>query len=131
MNMHEIFDKVATHLIEQGVRCVFPMRQGGGPPYCCRYRYKDLSCAVGCLIDDRRYHDDIEGNSANEPVVLEALRGSGILAGDKSYDDLAKINLLLDLQCIHDSGQPHEWPKRLRAAADKHGIDWTNVGVLL
>lgn len=87
MTHQEIFNKVITHLRNQGVQSI-------GNYGRCKYRGKDgTSCALGCLIDDKYYNKSLEGLSIVHAYVRKAIRLSiGHVPAD----------LLGDLQTIHD-----------------------------
>ena len=53
----EVFDQVATHLINQKVRSASQLGVS------CYYRQDDLKCAAGCLISDDEYDVSIEGKA--------------------------------------------------------------------
>lgn len=99
MTAQEIFDKVSAHLLEQKFAAV-------GAHGSCRYRGRNgTSCAVGCLIPDEHYIEDMEGYSVNAVIeqcpperaalMASVLKASGI--------ERADFKLLLDLQFVHDS----------------------------
>lgn len=57
--LQALLDRMIDHLATQKARAVDPISG------VCRYRTRDgLMCAVGCLIDDDDYDDDIEGDLA-------------------------------------------------------------------
>jgi len=93
MNKQEIFDKISTHLIKQGVQAIHNNT--------CLYYDEETGhkCAIGCLIPTELYDYDIEGNSVEElyrfPKFKEFL---------KDYD----FELLEDLQHAHDVGTNQE-----------------------
>lgn len=106
--LQEIYDKVKVHLLAQGRPAMF---QGS-----CVYRSPSgLKCAVGCLITDEAYDEDLEGvpvrclfePGTEDKDVTEAyramLRESGI---DTSNKDL--LRLLSSLQKAHDDGVSDE-----------------------
>ncbi len=109
----ETFDLVFTHLFEQGERAVDEVTL-----YC---RYRDthgLKCAVGCLIPDSEYTEDMEDclpYVRSENDLTRLLRNLG-------HD----INLCGDLQSVHDSRQwgidMHEVLKGLRTVAKIHNL---------
>lgn len=91
----KLFDKVVNHLVAQGKQSIghFPSGDEG-----CLYRSKDgLSCAVGCLIEDKHYTRDMENREPGYPVVTEGLRKSGVST------DASTLQLLRELQRIHDN----------------------------
>lgn len=100
MTPQEIFNKVVTHLFDQGGKS-----EHGG---LCRYRdpYGN-SCAVGCLIPDEIYDPGIEGaglrglterrfHSERQLKLVKVLERSGI-----AEPTLRK--LLERLQSVHDN----------------------------
>ena len=60
MNQQEIFDKVATHLITQGVQAT-SVKESGGYPSCAYRGDNGTMCAAGCLIPDEEYNPEFEG----------------------------------------------------------------------
>lgn len=125
MNAQEIFDKVATHLIQQGE----PAMDSNGD---CVYRNdQGLKCAVGCLIPDDKYEGRFEqlGIGANLSANKErqsdieglwsVLEGEGILRDEH-------LQLLEDLQEAHDgweAGGVHLIIGALNYVADNHDLD--------
>ncbi len=107
MTNQEIFDKVVTHLRQQGR----PAAYADG----CRYRAEnELSCAVGCLISDADYTSDIEGLAVTE-IDPRILWNSGI--GPDQMD------LLTDLQLCHDESPTFsKLLCRLTVAANRNNI---------
>lgn len=84
-----LFDKVATHLMTQG-RASMLTRPHADP--LCAYRgNNDTACAVGCLIEDNRYHDSFEGSTIMSSVVAHSIPGT---------ED--HVGLLGALQSAHD-----------------------------
>lgn len=107
----EIYDKVKSHLLTQGVRSKLSRDHlfvGSGG---CAYRGQDnTKCAVGCLIPDELYDYKIEGRAVlGSPLLVSILTKLGI--SDESY------GLLVTLQEIHDSYDPALWESRLRTLA--------------
>ena len=72
----------------------------------------ELKCAIGCLISDEFYSEEIESKTVDEPIVKEALKNS--LNQPITSED---IELLKDLQDLHDYLDPKEWRKKLDALA--------------
>lgn len=109
--LQAIFDRVANHLLTQGVRA-YDTRKN-----ICAYRtHNGLKCAVGCLIKDEYYDSNIEGISIStymgfnmyensiSSVKLRSLQLKDSL--QKSGIDIENskiLNLLLRLQVIHDN----------------------------
>ncbi|ALF86785.1 MULTISPECIES: hypothetical protein [Ralstonia solanacearum species complex] len=108
--IEDLFERVRTHLLAQQCRS----EDADGEP-----RYRGLGnrrCGIGALIDDAYYRADIErlGVSllrvpGNDPLSC-ALRQSGI-----DVDDDRVVELLIDLQDIHDLQAIECWPAALEA----------------
>lgn len=97
----ELFDRVADHLRKQNAKSVDADSR-------CFYRGPNgLKCAVGFLITDEAYSEDIESMSADSVEVCAALEKSGIKL------DLATIGMLLDLQFVHDRYPVYSWAEKL------------------
>ena len=110
MKKKEVFKRVAKHLLAQNEAC-----RGGVTRYDCWYRHPsrvELKCAIGCLISDEFYSEEIENNAVDEPIVKEVLKKS--LNQPITSED---IELLKDLQDLHDYLDPKEWRKKLDALA--------------
>lgn len=106
MTNQEIFSKVATHLLTQNEKAQAP--RGIGEMQC-RYRVEDASgkvlrCAVGCLIPDAHYTNNIEGEAAGP----ETWRLLAQVFGVPKLQHLT-VRLLTDLQCIHDQAPVRQW----------------------
>ena len=107
MKKKEVFKRVAKHLLAQNEACVTLSD--------CWYRHPSrvkLKCAIGCLIPDKFYSEEIENKTVDEPIVKEALKKSlnqSITSSD--------IKLLKDLQDLHDYQDPKDWRKKLDALA--------------
>ena len=107
MTDQELFDRVAAHLLKQKERSV----ANGGT---CLYRNGGLSCAIGALIPEDRYREEMEGQG----VTL-------LLMG---YPDLpfagCDISLMRSLQNMHDCWTPPSWPERLEAIAAEYNLEF-------
>lgn len=89
----EVFDHVATHLIQQTSRSE---SEDG-----CRYRGPDgLKCAAGCLISDEEYSEDFE-----EKGWISLVANSKVPAVHK--------DLIYKLQDLHDWDAPNLWKQKL------------------
>jgi hypothetical protein len=131
MTNQELFDKVATRLIQQGGPAYEP---GFG----CKYRTdRGRVCAAGALILDEHYDPVFEGKSTPElgdflqvpeKVLEKALLNSGVLP--------EQFDLVRRLQGAHDrytgdSMPDEEWLTRWRGAMRRIGRDeGLNVSVL-
>jgi hypothetical protein len=96
MNQQEIFDKVATHLITQGVQALTIADVGrASPSPVCAYRGDNgTMCAAGCLIPDEEYKTEFEGLPWGRRLA-EAIPSLASLT-DKDHD------LIVSLQNVHD-----------------------------
>ena len=121
----EIFDTVSKHLLKQNERA--------GNNGACAYRTVSivgtpLSCAVGCLIPDDVYHEDMEGHYVGSllsdfpklaRVFAINLDYRGDVAGEECYKTM---RLLRDLQDIHDGQSTCDWEESLIEIGDDiHG----------
>jgi hypothetical protein len=90
----------------------------------CRLRgHRGRKCAIGCLIQDEYYHPDLEQigisylrNYPDSPL-LRALAASGVDVGSK-----ALIDLLIELEDIHDGTAVSEWSWRLERLGREYGF---------
>lgn len=111
-----VFEKVAAHLLQQGVRAMRPTPTG----HSCSYRgVRETACAVGCLISDDRYDPGMEGKIADVSFVSEYLP-----------ELIGSQHLLRSLQYIHDDGDSWDGRgssrdtlrKRLMRVAENYGL---------
>lgn len=110
LTQREVFDKVKAHLLQQGCRSV---KYIDSLREICRYRAPDgKMCAIGCLIKDEYYSEDLEGHATTHHLVEQALQDSGINVEDGREGMSMKI-MLLDLQVIHDMYRPDNWAEQL------------------
>lgn len=108
MNKQEVFDKVYAHLVEQGHQAKGHSSGGSVSPQYCAYRSADgvSQCAMGVLIDDEHYNVGMEGNQADDPLITQALRDSGV--GCAHYNDPHEEEddqFFVLLQDAHDSDE--------------------------
>lgn len=102
-----IFEIVEKHMLKQKKQSV----NSGGMK--CAYRGVDgLKCAVGCLIKDEFYRPDIEHGLSTTPAAQEAVAKS--LGYEKEQLPKNILNLLCDLQDIHDQEEPECWKRELK-----------------
>lgn len=112
MNAQDVFDKVVAHLRKQNGKALNEVGL-------CRYRGIDGNmCAVGCLIADEHYSNDLEGNGSREFRIIEALEKSGI-------PNTPKINDLLDdMQEVHDGCLVDDWESRFKVVAEEYNLKY-------
>ena len=100
----QVFEYVKDHLLKQNQQS----SHGSG----CAYRGPyGMSCAVGCLIDDDHYHEDLEDNDVFDGGVIDTLLmsvGNWLVEVNDRLSD-KRILMLRLLQQIHDCTQPYTW----------------------
>lgn len=110
MNKQKVFNQVVIHLITQNERAF-------GPRGNCVYRGKDgLRCAIGCLIPDDKYNEDMEGTPLSKKQSVQdaiSLKMSSL-----------HLQLLVSLQFIHDHTTPHHWETELKAIAKQNKLSF-------
>ena len=106
----EIFNKVATHLIEQDEQALNSEGE-------CVYLDKITGrrCAIGCLIPDDHsaLHLQFMGGVNSLFNAFPDLEG---LMGTENFQ------LLVDLQKLHDTKEPELWSDGLRVIADRFDL---------
>lgn len=108
MNQQEIFNAVVKHMARQGA----PAKSEDGT---CSYRGaekdgKQTSCAVGCLIPDDMYLEEMEANTIY--TLLRYAEAYNIKLPEHITDP-ANTPLLRQLQKVHDGHDDwvEDWPK--------------------
>jgi hypothetical protein len=129
MNAMDIFNKVSAHLLAQN-QC---SENADG---LCKYRYDDLRCAIGALIETD-YSRSLEQSSVmnlkikngkwieNNCLLGRALNSNGIPASDQI------LELLIALRHIHDRKPVRQWPKELHeleSKVEQETIDKPTIG---
>lgn len=106
--LQQIFHQAARHMLQQGKKSKLTVRGVGGY---CTYRFEDLKCAAGVFISDEMYNKDLEGESINS-----------VLNKFKIRVPLGVAELLIRLQCIHDSASVSAWKHTLDDLAEELGL---------
>lgn len=107
MTAQEMFDKVAVHMVTQNKKS---LNEHGF----CRYRGEgNTKCAAGCLLSDEDYNIDFEGGTTYSPIVQPTFIK---IVGVENLD------LLRELQQIHDDVVPNQWTISLRNIAKKYAL---------
>jgi hypothetical protein len=126
----EIFDEVATRIIEQGGRCSFINGSGfdsGGYAY---RNSKGQRCAVGWLMNDEEiaayadYGSSIDALLEEQEQGVTAEDGVPMLPLRPFFKE--NIKLLRDLQIAHDFHQEPwmmMWQARMRNLAQNYNLD--------
>lgn len=103
MEKHEmlaIVDQVEEALVKQGKKS-----EDGNKPGKCMYRGPDgTKCGIGHLISDRCYNPLLEGTSARNTLIRDALQCSGLPTLEE-HDAI----FLLKLQQVHDQNGAKDW----------------------
>jgi len=105
------FEKVANHLLTQNSRSVDALDT-------CLYRdVKGKRCAIGCLIEDIQYTEELEGKTVTNNLVVDALNASNFNTTD------AEIGFYSSLQQIHDGTLIENWRRNLILIGRKYKLD--------
>lgn len=108
----EVFDFVKAHLLKQN------RRSSNG--YRCLYRHPTSetvnACAVGCLIFDEEYRENMEGAGVGG-LSVEILHH---MPSFRPNNDV--LRLLNDLQGLHDRVAEHQWSDQLDNIAKEHKL---------
>jgi hypothetical protein len=109
MTAQEVFETVARHLLTQG-------RQSINAKGHCAYRGAEgRMCAVGCLITDDEYAPVMDEGNDGSVLGLQYKR----LLPERL---VGHVDLLTDLQRLHDAGASGTWRERLTKLAHAHGL---------
>lgn len=117
LNAFAVFERVRCHMLSQQAASE---DEAGS----CRLRgYHGRKCAIGCLIRDEHYHPALEQlgisyfrNYPDSPL-LQALEASGVNVRSRPL-----IDLLIELEDIHDGCAVSDWPSRLERLGREHGF---------
>ncbi len=110
MGQQTTFDRVVSHLRRQNAKAM-------GAYGLCLYRAANgRRCAVGCLIPDGMYSPSLEGQS----LELETSGELRAILEDEGHD----VNLVRQLQMIHDTVLIHHWETEFAKLAAKHNLDF-------
>lgn len=111
------FDFICNHLLTQNDRSISTDENS---PFDCLYRNPEngMKCAVGCLIPDDKYRENIEGLGVNDSIMITLLHDcmpNWIMTKHS-------INMLHDLQGIHDRGVVEGWEDEFFLVAEKYQL---------
>ncbi|EKS68981.1 hypothetical protein BURK_028165 [Burkholderia sp. SJ98] len=113
----DIYERVSEHLLTQ--RAVSEDDNGS-----CRLRSPEgRKCAIGSLVRDDVYEPELEGvgisyyRHARDGGLLRALYASKVNAYDPNI-----IDLLIELEEVHDYAEIEEWPALLAALGRRHAF---------
>jgi hypothetical protein len=91
----EVFEYISNHLLKQNEKSI----EGD----VCMYRAGNLKCAVGAVIGQIYYHEELEGRMISSDNEIKEIVQRSIPKW--------KINtsMLAELQDIHDGYEPYGW----------------------
>lgn len=113
MTRQEVFTKVVMHLREQKVQSG-EMDEDG--LWVCKYRGpNNTKCAAGCLIADEHYDNAMENRDCFVDSIERALVASGVSKSD--------MQLVRELQILHDTREPESWKTAFIKMADHFGLE--------
>lgn len=123
-----LFDYVARHLLRQNARSLSNASENRNDNHCVYRSFNGLKCAAGCLIDDSLYTADLECRSILEKPVKDAIEASigrkidgKIFGGDPECG--TEMDLVCQLQKLHDHNPPEMWKDKLRALATRFKLE--------
>jgi hypothetical protein len=111
-SLQEVFNFVAGHLLWQQHKS---KRRGAG---CAYYGENGSRCAVGCLIPEDLYPLVKEGEG-----VTELCQRINVPCWVTFNKPTRVIELLEELQQLHDHKRPDEWRRCLNAVAWQFGLE--------
>ena len=122
LTKQEVFDKVATHLLTQMEQSRSEAAKGfSKEPTGCAYRGDGgKMCAVGCLIPDDIYDEEMEGKISYS-LFYDFYKFRELF--DTSVPATEITALLSALQKIHDCSNPSAWLRELEDEAIYRGLD--------
>jgi hypothetical protein len=99
----QVFEQVAIHLLTQNAKSI-------NQDYHCLYKNENgLKCAAGSLIHDDEYNNDFEDKQWSYVSINMGIRNH--------------VDLITDLQNIHDSNQPNEWFDELTILGNEYNLN--------
>jgi len=100
MTEQGVFDKIASHLMKQGTKCID--RDGA-----CNYRNGfGQACAAGCLLTDE-----------------EATNSNAAWRQQCPEDLVFCVSMVIETQNMHDCEAEWDWPRRLVNIAKNYDLD--------
>jgi hypothetical protein len=117
MSINEkLFRIAADHLVSQGA-------MSANEYGTCAYRgVSGRMCAIGVLINNDFYDPEIEGTSISGYPEDEVL---SVVALSHNVDEKdIDVEMLRELQYIHDSQAVYNWDENLMWVSDRYGYNW-------
>lgn len=125
MTLQETFDTVVNALRKQNAKCGKTVDMSGREKFICLYRYEDKKCAAGHLIPDEKYYLELEGKDLIQSNTLESdITNSLTEVGKIIMDEGHDINLVVDLQNVHDYWSVKFWEVEFERLADKYHLKY-------
>lgn len=118
MNKQEMFDKVVRHLIRQNKKSIDSTKNI--LTNSCMYRFGELQCAIGCLIEDDEYDEKME----NLLIRNLIFRFKDKFSTEKFNLFEENLRLLITLQTIHDHEKIENWSQKLKQLAVKNNLNY-------
>lgn len=140
LTMQQVFDRVATHLLTQNAQSKGPYTDYSDGYWtevdnACAYRGANgMKCAVGCLIPDDEYDERFEGAAVTavrpQPMLSPNAYGvhkgkllaKALRAGGVNTTNERLLELLSELQQVHDTSSPKHWREELLKVAKTYGL---------
>lgn len=119
MTKQETFDTVVAHLRKQGARAETLMDYGDDEPVCVYRAPNGMKCAAGCLIPDDKYKSTFEKTRVGVYAGTEVTRVIRELGH--------AVDLVSELQGVHDAHSPEFWEARFKEVARAHGLVYSPV----
>jgi hypothetical protein len=120
LDMQQTFDTVARHLFEQGQPAIKENDK-------CQYRIGGLKCAIGCLIADKDYDEDLEYHDVCDECVRKVVY--------RTVNKRVGMKFLIDIQNAHDYAR-FDWStmtlkKELRCVAGRYKLSTAVLDTLV
>jgi len=106
----EVFDHIAKHLLTQRKQAT--SKRG------CSYRTPEgLTCAAGCLISEKEYHQ----LASKDSPMFEGEDWHGVVESNEEVTN-AHEKLIKRFQLIHDSHDVGFWEKSIKTLAEEYNL---------
>lgn len=94
------------------------------PDLSCAYRGENgLKCAMGHILPDKFYHEDIENRNWGMVLAILVNKFNNVRKWAVETLGLVDYTLLCDLQGVHDSNHPDNWERCLQEVALHHNLE--------
>lgn len=114
--IQELFDISAVGMLKQNKRSVNEHDE-------CQYHHTNGNrCAIGFIIPDNRYTEDIEDNNVDSAQVWFVLHQSQVDVQDENT-----MEFLKELQRVHDRTDVVDWPNELLCIAESFKLNHNSI----